>query len=113
MARTVVEMESRRAQLAKALDRMLELGFPGAYEVLLQPFLADTDLGDLDSVCQPRAVLVVQAGGKDLCFAFQSSKCSAMNNPITITLERPAIRVGRFGNLPTPAIVFCYGVLYK
>jgi hypothetical protein len=54
--------------IAAADLTLSELTFPGAYRVLLQPFLADSDLGDLDTLGSARGELRIDDGELDAAF---------------------------------------------
>lgn len=51
--------------LAEARVELTELTLPGAYQVLMQPFLADTDLGDLETLGSARGELTIVDGAID------------------------------------------------
>ena len=64
------------------------------------------DLRHLDTVGQPRAVIVVDTGGKHLRLAFEPSKGRTMYYPVTVSLERGSVRMPLFGKQPTAAGCF-------
>ena len=65
---TVTRDEVDGWSMATADLTLSELTFPGAYRVLLQPFLADTDLGDLDTLGSARGELRIDDGELDAAF---------------------------------------------
>ena len=67
-----------------------------------------SNLCDLDAVSQAGSVVIVQAGGEDLRFAFEPAKGRAVDNAVAIALEVRAIGVSLFRDDPAPAGLFRY-----
>ena len=70
------------------------------------------DLGHFDAVRQAGAVVVVEAGGEDLRFAFQPAKGGAVNDAVAVAFKAAAVGVGRLGEPAAPAVLFGYGIRY-
>ena len=64
-ARLEADSEGQWA-LAEARLELTELTLPGAYQILMQPFLADTDLGDLETLGSARGELEIVDGELDV-----------------------------------------------
>jgi len=61
------------------------------------------DLGDLDAVRQPGAIVVIESGGEDLGLAFEPPERRAVDDPVAVPLEIGAVRVRRLGKGPALA----------
>jgi len=82
--------ERRMAQVVSQADRLRE--------ALIEPeHFGDgpSDLGDLDTVREARAVVIVDARREDLRLALQTPERRAVDDPIPVPLKIGAVRVRR------------------
>ncbi len=68
------------------------------------------DLGDLHSVGQARAEVVIIGGGKDLRLVFEAAKSGGMDDAVAIALEATAVFVLGFRELAATRIAAHGGI---
>jgi hypothetical protein len=70
------------------------------------------NLRNLDTVAGSAAVIIIKAGGKDLCFAGKPSECVTVNDPVAVTLKGVAVGMRRLWEFASVRIRFIYGIVH-